>query len=68
MNRTQKYRKAVFIAGVGLFGAIAVVLIPGLFAEFRTGRLIAVLVLLAGIVVFAVAANLPRWPGNAVDP
>lgn len=60
MNRIHEYRAAFFILGSGVLGAVAIVLIPGLFEEFRTGRLVTILGLTAGAVGLAIAAKWSR--------
>ncbi|MCC3265208.1 hypothetical protein MUG94_10130 [Arthrobacter gengyunqii] len=64
MNTTREYRPAFFIIGAALLGVLAVILTPGLFDEFGTARLVAVLALTAGAVCFAVAAVRLRRAGT----
>lgn len=60
MSESRQYSAALFIVGAGVFGAVAIVLVPGLFEEFRTGRLFATLALMVGVIVFAIAAKRNR--------
>ncbi|KAD3720614.1 hypothetical protein GD627_07350 [Arthrobacter yangruifuii] len=64
MNTTREYRPAFFIIGAALLAAAAVILVPGLFDDFGTPRLVAVLALTAGAVCFAVAAVRNRRAGT----
>ena len=64
MNTTREYRPAFFIIAAALLGAPAVILVPGLFEDFGTTRLVAVLGLMAGAVCFAVAAVRNRRAGT----
>lgn len=60
MSKPHEYRAALFILGVGVLGAVAILLVPGLFEEFRTGRLVALLALMVGVIGFAIAAKRNR--------
>lgn len=60
MNRIREYRAAFFIFGVGVLSAVAIVLISGLFEEFRVGQFFAIVALFVGMVSFAIAANRNR--------
>lgn len=64
MNINREYRPAFFIIGAALLGTLAVILTPGLFDEFGTARLAAVLALTAGAVCCAVAAGRVRRAGT----
>ena len=64
MNTIREYRPAVFIIGAALLGAAAVILVPGLFDDFGTPRLVAVLALTSGAVCSAVAALRNRRAGT----
>ena len=60
MSKSSENRAALFIIGAGVLGMAAVVLVPGLFEEFRTGRLVATLVLMVGVIAMAGAAKRNR--------
>lgn len=60
MRKSREYRAALFIIGVGVLGAVATLLVPGLFEEFRPGWLVAILALMVGVVAFAIAAKRNR--------
>lgn len=62
MSKSPEKRASRFIIGVGVLSAVAVLLVPGLFEEFRTGRLVAIIALIIVASVFAIAAkhNLKR--------
>ena len=64
MNTVHEYRPAFFIIGAALLGAVAVMLVPGLFDDFGASRFVAVLVLTAGAVCCAVAAVRNRRAGT----
>lgn len=51
---------AAYIIVGGVLGAVAILLVPGLFEEFRPGRLATILGLMVGVAVFAVAAKRNR--------
>ena len=60
MSKPSANRAALFIIGAGVLGAVTVVMVPGLFEGFRTGRLVAVLVLMAGVITLAGVAKRNR--------
>lgn len=60
MSRAVEYRAAVFIMLAAILACVAILLVPGLFENFRTGRLLTILVLLVGTASFAALAKRNR--------
>lgn len=60
MNRPGDYGTALFIIASAVLGAVAIMLVPGLFEELRAARLITIAVLMAGAVVLGVVARRNR--------
>ncbi|MBO0596308.1 hypothetical protein I2485_13900 [Nesterenkonia sp. E16_7] len=53
-------RAVIFILAVAVLGAVAVLLVPGLFEEFQAWRLVSIVVLLAAAIGFGIAARRNR--------
>lgn len=53
-------RAVIFILAVAVLSAVSILLVPGLFEEFRAGRLVTIVVLLAAATGLAVAARRNR--------
>lgn len=60
MSRSAEYRAALFIILAGLLSCVAVLLVPGLVDNFRTGRLLTISALLIGTAFFAILAKRNR--------
>jgi Flp pilus assembly protein TadB len=57
MSGSNESRAAFFILSVGVLSAVAIMLIPGLFVEFHTGRLFIIAGLLLAVAGCAIAAS-----------
>lgn len=60
MSKSVEYRAALFIMLASLLACVAILLVPGLVENFRTGRLLTILALLVGTAPFAILAKRNR--------
>lgn len=60
MSRSVEYMAALFIIFAGLLSCVAILLVPGLIENFRSGRFLAISALLVGTAFFAILAKRNR--------
>lgn len=64
MNTLGDHAASICIIACALLGAVTVLLVPGLFAQFESGRLVIISILVAISLAFGIAAKRRRRNGT----